>query len=380
MAHVPCVVNPEPLSQMPHTDAPWRDQVGVVVIGRDEGDRLVRAIEAARIDAATVVYVDSNSTDGSRERAAALGAVVVHLTEGPYTPSRGRQDGFQELTRLHPTLPYVQFIDGDCTLRPGWIGTAHAYLEAHPDVAAVFGRRREERCRESVYSRLMDIDWDHTAGDAPNFGGDCLARCQAVADAGGWSASTINAEDIDLSFRIRERGGRIVRLADEMTSHDVRMSRFGQYWRRAVRAGYGYAEVGLRYRHGPGRMLLKRMVSSVLYGFVLPLVALVSLFLWWPLAALIGLLYLRILAKLVVRARTRGASWGTSLAYAGLNLVCKPASFQGVMHYVRDRISGKSRPSDHLIVYRNRVAPSSAPTSPSSSSSASGRGEAAHQS
>jgi glycosyltransferase involved in cell wall biosynthesis len=353
MAEAPPVASPPP---SPSPADPGRGRVGVVVIGRNEGERLARAVAAALEQAETVVYVDSNSDDGSRERAAALGASVVHLTAGPYTPSRGRQEGFEALRRLRPDLPYVQFIDGDCLLAPGWVATARAHLDAHPDVVAVFGRRREERVAESLYSRLMDVDWDHPPGEAPNFGGDALVRCDAVEAAGGWSAATINAEDIDLSFRVRAAtGGRVVRLADEMTRHDVRMSRFAQYWRRAVRAGYGYAEVGWRYRHGPGRMLLKRMASSVLYAVVLPALAVVGGLLWWPLAALVGLVYLRTLARLYARARARGADAGTAAAYAGLNLVCKAASTWGALLYLRDRLSGGPT-RDNLIVYRSRVA------------------------
>jgi GT2 family glycosyltransferase len=337
-------------------DPPSKARVGVVLIGRNEAQRLVRVVAAACEQADYVVYVDSNSTDDSRELAASLGATVVHLAKGPYTPSRGRQVGFEEILRQRPDLAYVQFVDGDCMLMPGWIDRAYQYLEAHPAVGAVFGRRREENCARSFYSRLMDIDWDHPAGEAANFGGDSLVRVEAVQQAGGWSANTINAEDIDLSFRIRAQGWTIVRLAEEMTRHDVRMSRFAEYWRRSVRAGYGFAEVGWRYRHGPGKLLLRRMASAVLYGFLLPVLAVVFAFVWWPASALIGVLYARSIAVMALWARRRGASWRTSLAYAGLNMVCKVAAFLGVARYVRDRAVGKAQPSDHLIVYRKPAA------------------------
>jgi hypothetical protein len=62
-------------------------------------------------------------------------------------------------------------------------------------VYAVFGRRREEKCTKSFSSRLMHIDWDHPTGEVANFGGDGLIRSEAVRQAGGWSAETINAED-----------------------------------------------------------------------------------------------------------------------------------------------------------------------------------------
>jgi cellulose synthase/poly-beta-1,6-N-acetylglucosamine synthase-like glycosyltransferase len=334
-------------------DPPSKAQVGVVLIGRNEAQRLRRVVAAACEQADYVVYVDSNSTDDSRELAASQGASVVHLTTGPYTPSRGRQVGFEAVLGQCPDLPYVHFVDGDCVLAPGWIERSFHYLEAHRRAGAVFGRRREERCAESFYSRMMDIDWDHPAGEATNFGGDVLLRTEAVQRAGGWSAKTINAEDIDLSFRVRAQGWTIVRLADEMTQHDVRMSRFGEYWRRSVRAGYGFAEVGWRYRQGPGKLLLRRMASAVLYGFLLPLAALVLVFFWWPGAALIGLLYVRVFWVIALWARRRGATWRTSLDYAALNLACKSAAFVGVARYMHDRAVGRAEPSDHLIVYRH---------------------------
>lgn len=337
-------------------------RLGVVVIGRNEGERLKRCLTALRDSSARVAYVDSDSSDGSREAAAALGAKVVHLTSRPFTPSRGRQVGFEELDRdPEGGVEYVQFIDGDCVLHPDWLTTATRYLDEHQEVGAVFGRRREERVKESLFSRLMDIDWDHPPGDVINFGGDSLTRASAVRAAGGWSATTINAEDIDLSFRVRKLGWRITRLADDMTSHDARMSRFGEYWRRAVRAGYGYIEVGLRYREGDGRVLLKRAISSLLYGVAMPLIAVASAigalftgsFILWGILGLVLLAYTRVVVVTSLWSRKKGVTWGTALSYAVLNLICKAGASRGILRFLFDRVARKGKTSDHLIVYRD---------------------------
>ena len=325
---------------------------GAVVIGRNEGTRLCRSLEALAGRVAEVVYVDSDSTDSSRELAQRLGATVVHLTEGPYTPSRGRKAGFEALVAKRPDLKYVQFIDGDCVLDSQWLSKAGVFLDGNPGVAAVFGRRREERCTESFYSRLIDLEWDHPAGEAPNFGGDALVRVSAVRIAGGWSAETINAEDIDLSFRIREHGGRIVRIAEDMTVHDVRMSRFSEYWRRSVRAGYGYAEVGLRYWRGPGRMLLRRLFSSIFYSVALPVLAVVGAVYFWPLALLVLILYARVLVVVSRACLKKRATLETSVAYAVLNLVCKTGALLGSLQYFADRASGRKTPRADLVIYR----------------------------
>ena len=54
-------------------------RVGAVVIGRNEGDRLIRCLDSLRQRVATIVYVDSGSTDGSRTVAERRGAIVVSL-------------------------------------------------------------------------------------------------------------------------------------------------------------------------------------------------------------------------------------------------------------------------------------------------------------
>lgn len=327
-------------------------RVGAVVIGRNEGARLVRALHALQGRTRQVVYVDSNSNDGSREAAHRLGAAVVHLAEGPCTPSRGRDAGFRRLLELHPDIEYVQFVDGDCVLEPRWLDEAAAFLDAHPGVAAVFGRRREERCESSLYSRLIDLDWDHAPGEVANFGGDVLVRASAVSRAGGWSAGTINAEDIDLSYRIRIGGGRIVRLSGEMTRHDVRMTRFSEYWRRAVRAGYGYAEVGLRHAGGPGRALLRRIASAMLYIVVLPLLLVAAVLVHWGFGAIAAALYLRVLAVMALDCRRKGASAGTALAYAFFNLACKAGALAGSLRFAADRLLGRTAPRSELVIYR----------------------------
>jgi cellulose synthase/poly-beta-1,6-N-acetylglucosamine synthase-like glycosyltransferase len=329
---------------------PKRPRLGAVVIGKNEGERLGRALDAAVKAFDVTVYVDSNSSDGSRELAAQKGAVVVHLTSGPYTPSRGRQTGLLELERSHPDLDYVHFIDGDCVLQPGWVETAVEFLETHPEVGAVFGRRREEDMSR-FYNRLMEVDWNHPAGVVNNFGGESLIRFRAVLDAGGWSGDTINAEDIDVSLRLREKGWIIQRLAAEMGLHDARMNHFSEYWRRSVRAGYGYLEVGLRHRHGPGRFLLRRVASSALYVAALPTCAVVGV-VFWPAIPLTGALYGRAFLQMARWARERDASPSTAAGYASLNLLCKAANLSGSLRCAADLLQRRSKPRDDLIVYR----------------------------
>ena len=59
------------MKQEAPADGQVPDRVGFVVIGRNEGERLVRCLDSLKsAGAAEIVYVDSGSTDGSVMEAA----------------------------------------------------------------------------------------------------------------------------------------------------------------------------------------------------------------------------------------------------------------------------------------------------------------------
>ena len=56
-----------------------RNNIGIVVIGRNEGLRLVHCLVSAKMDSANIIYMDSGSTDDSVNVAAEIGARVLNL-------------------------------------------------------------------------------------------------------------------------------------------------------------------------------------------------------------------------------------------------------------------------------------------------------------
>lgn len=109
--------------------------IGLVVIGRNEGDRLRNCLLSVVKRAQKVVYVDSGSTDGSADTARAIGVEVVELdmTNG-FTAARARNKGFSHLRDMAPELAYVQFVDGDCEVMPDWLERAAQFLDVHHEV------------------------------------------------------------------------------------------------------------------------------------------------------------------------------------------------------------------------------------------------------
>lgn len=123
--------------------------VGVVVIGRNEGDRLLRCFDSLAAGLRHVVYVDSASTDDSVVQARRRGIDVVELDMSiPFTAARARNAGLHRLEDRCPGLGLVQFVDGDCALVPGGLrppGPSSSRLPGWPSSAGGAGRRTPAR-------------------------------------------------------------------------------------------------------------------------------------------------------------------------------------------------------------------------------------------
>lgn len=324
-------------------------RVAAVVIGRNEGARLRACLASLKGQAARVVYVDSGSTDGSTETAREAGAEVVDLDlSTPFTAARARNAGLATLEGFEG--PYVQFVDGDCEIDPKWIGTAVAFLDADSGAAVACGRRRERHPETSVYNRLCDFEWNTPVGPAAACGGDSLMRLEAARAVGGFDPTLIAGEEPELCFRLRAAGWSIHRLDAEMTLHDAQMTRFSQWWRRAVRTGWAFAEGAARMGGSPERYNMRETRRIWIWGGVVPLAGLLgaaTLALTggvpWPAPVLLtAALYPAMAARIALRKRREGAAWGDALAYGFFTMLGKFAEIQGALRYLRTRRRGET--------------------------------------
>jgi glycosyltransferase involved in cell wall biosynthesis len=289
-------------------------RVGIVVIGRNEGERLRQCLDSVSGQATLLVYVDSGSTDGSVAMALSMGAVVVELDLAiPFTAARARNEGFNKLRKLAPTLPYVQFVDGDCEINAGWIDAGANFLDAHSDVAAVCGRRRERHPDRSIYNMLCDIEWNTPVGEAKACGGDVMMRIAALNATGVYRDDLIAGEEPELCVRLRASGWRVWRVDAEMTLHDAAMVRFAQWWKRAVRGGFAFAEGAYLHGTAPERHFVRESRRAWAWGILLPLfIGTMSAF--NPLVAALVLIYpLQVLRIAFRKDLTSKANWWHSL-------------------------------------------------------------------
>jgi GT2 family glycosyltransferase len=311
---------------------------GVVVIGRNEGERLRRCL-ASCADAALRVYVDSDSTDGSRELARGLGVETVELDlSRGFTAARARNAGFARLLQRRPDLEFVMFVDGDCEIVSGWIPAALDELRARPELVAVCGRRRERFPDASVYNRLCDIEWNTPPGDAKAFGGDVVLRAAALRAAGGYRDDLIAGEEPELCVRLRAAGGRILRLDRDMTWHDAAMTRLGQWWKRNVRSGHAFAEGAALHGAPPESHFVAETRRALAWGAALPAaILLAGVAQPWALAAL--LVYPLQWARLGARLAREGRPipW----TYAAFLLLGRFPEAQGALKFFLGRAAGR---------------------------------------
>ena len=329
------------------TAQPPRNEIGIVAIGRNEGQRLVSCLRSLSETKRAIVYVDSGSTDGSVAIARKMGADVVNLDMNiPFTAARARNAGCASLLKVVPALKYVQFVDGDCFLDAEWINAAGRFLDENPGVACVCGRRKERFPNASFYNMLCDAEWDTPIGEATQCGGDAMFRVGSFTAVGGYRGGQIAGEEPELCIRLRENNWKIVRLDHAMTSHDADIHRFGQWWNRSVRAGYAYASVVFIHFNSPKSIWKRQLARSIAWGFLLPCAILVCFLYFWPLGAAALALYPLQIVRTMFRCGMKPLQ---GLRYSFLLMVTKFSEALGIMKFFYQLATGKAQ---RLIEYK----------------------------
>lgn len=302
--------------------------VGVVVIGRNEGKRLELALASAL--AYPCIYVDSGSSDGSLSRARNRGVEILSLSP-PYSAAKARNAGFSHLTECHPELRYVQFLDGDCELCPRWVDDAkQAFMEHH--VSAVTGTLLERAPEKTVYNRLCQMEWKGKSGLGDYFAGVVMLHVQAVREGGYYNPLVIAGEDSEFSVRLRKLGHRLMRIDRPMAWHDADMRYFSQWVTRTVRSGHAIAE---RYDlHGSE--CRQEMRSTLVWGAFLPILSC----LFPPVSLAYFYLGYRIYEY---RQKQFQESFKDAAMYAFFCSLAKPFQFWGILKYRLRKLKGGAR-------------------------------------
>ncbi|MDE1163411.1 MAG: glycosyltransferase [Acidobacteriaceae bacterium] len=320
-------------------------RLSVVVIGRNEGPRLERclaSVRAMRNDGweSEYLYVDSGSTDDSLAIAERNGFTTIPLPAGKPTAARGRNAGWRAATG-----DVVLFLDGDTVLHPEFVAEASQSF-ADAETAVIWGHRRELYPEQTIYNRVMDLDWIYAPGWTPFCGGDALFQRNTLLAVDGFDETLIAGEEPELCRRILARGERILHVDQPMTGHDLALRSFRSYWQRAERAGHAYAEVAARFAESGSpfwqdEVARNRKRAMLLMG--LPLVGLVVSLLFlspWPLLVVAALL-LALLLRTAWKARWKSSNKLTLLLYGAHSHLQQIPIYFGQLRFARNRKAGR---------------------------------------
>lgn len=317
-------------------------KIGIVIIGINESSHIADCIKAIRSvnypqELLDIVYVDGGSSDSTPDVAMGFeGVRVIQLSNPHPTPGRGRNAGWHTLSS-----PIIQFLDADMIIDPDWF--LHAYKILQNNIGAVTGMLKETYPDKNIYHILAEMEWAGKEGLCDFFGGGVLIRRNALEDANGYDEYLIAGEDPDLSYRIREKGWLINRSGYTMARHDINMSSFSKYLKRAFRGGYAYAEISFRYIKKKEKMW-HRETLRILVRSLLPLIIILAGFIsGYVFSGLIlALIFaLKPVFSILKFKRQLNRPWKDSVIYTVNAIIIVFPQLIGVLRYYYGLLSGK---------------------------------------
>jgi glycosyltransferase involved in cell wall biosynthesis len=175
----------------------------------------LQAVAASDYRSYECIVVDDGSTDGGRSIAAQfpISVRVLHLAEGPRGPAYARNRGAEAARGA-----ILFFLDADIMLSSRALRRVANLFQERTDVAAVFGSYDSRPAAAGVVSRYRNLlhHFVHQNGnrEASTFWAGCGAiRRSVFEEIGGFDDkrfSRPSIEDIELGYRLRQSGYRIV--------------------------------------------------------------------------------------------------------------------------------------------------------------------------
>ena len=170
---------------------------------------LLDMLHAGEVD--EVLIVDDCSTDNTAEIAREMGATVMQ------TPQNGGPGAARNLAAQVAIGDVLWLVDADVIAAPGGAALIRAAF-ADPEVHAVFGSYDNQPDGQQLLSKYKNLTHryhhQHAKREASTFWAGCGAlRKDAFLAVGGFDIETYKVpsiEDIELGYRIKGAGGRIV--------------------------------------------------------------------------------------------------------------------------------------------------------------------------
>jgi len=248
-------------------------------------ERCVGSITASRYPNYSCIVVNDSSTDESGIIATRLGVGVLNLAGGPFGPACARNRGANV---AEGTILF--FVDSDVAIAPGSLEQVAEIFRKHPDVDAIFGSYDADPAAPQFVSQYRNLlhHYVHQNGrtEASTFWAGCGAiRASVFRQLGGFDEKTFrhpSIEDIELGFRLRNSGHRVLLVPSLQGKHLKRWTFFSLIKNDITRRALPWSRLVIETRHIPNDLNLSwRQRWSALLAVVACISVAVSWF--WPL-------------------------------------------------------------------------------------------------
>lgn len=303
-----------------------------------------------------LIVVDDGSTDESRRVAEHWADRVLTVADGPRGPAWARNRG-AEIARGE----WLVFVDADVVVHPDTLTRIARTVEEERALVALFGAYDDAPEAPGFLSQYRNLFHRyvhlHAAGEAETFWAGCGAvRRESFLALGGFDTRMFprpQIEDIELGYRLRDAGGRIVLRPEIQGKHLKAWSFWGILRTDLFDRGIPWMRLMLqRGGDGGGGSLNVRpaeKLKTALVGGALALV-LLALVLEAPLllaGAAASVLAVVAMNRALYRWFAERRGWWFAVRVIPMNLlyylVNGTCAAAGWMLHVRDRLSG-SRP------------------------------------
>ncbi len=304
------------------------------------------ALEKSLFKDYQLIVVDDGSTDDSGEVAKSRSDCFLRLDKN-MGPSAARNHGAR-----HASADLLFFLDADIVVEADTLGQILEEFAANPEISALFCSYQSDTPSHNFVSQYKNLQhhFTHKIGrrEAATFcGGFGAIRRDVFLEKGGFDENIRFMEDVQLGYRLRKAGHRILLCPSIQLTHNKKYSLFSLIKSDIVQRAVPWTRLMLKYREFNNDLnTSSNNIFSVAIVFLM-LLALV----FHPQGAVarsllqLGLLLVLILLNrpfLTFVDRLRGALFTLQsvpilwlqYAYSGFGLML------GVLAHIRDRIKG----------------------------------------
>ena len=252
--------------------------------GADSLKKCLSAIVGAADAETEIILVNDGSSDDSAAIGKRFGAKVVDL-KARTGAANARNIGVEKAPG-----EIILFVDADVVIKPDTIRDLRRVFAENPNVSAIFGSYDDAPGAPDFFSQYRNLThhFFHQTGsrEAETFwSGFGAIRREVFLGAGGFDAEKFeipSIEDIELGYRLREKGHRILLVPELQATHLKRWTFYSilrtDFWQRGV----PWAEIMLLSPHVKHDLNAKtsQKASAVLAGIFL-LSLMLIFWRWW---------------------------------------------------------------------------------------------------